>query len=125
MRSPTSEVGESFSMLRDSLSILEENKTFNAQLDPEGRSLTLMVSGDNGKLTKMKLKVNLQGQTNNISDEYDDGGMIELRRESLIYGAGEKSPAGLALKTPRESEINGQLKSTGVLQLRTPKELEI
>lgn len=69
--------------------------------------MTLMVSGDNGKLTKMKLKVNLQGQTNNISDEYDDGGMIDLRRESLIYGRGEKSPAVLALKTPRDSAING------------------
>ena len=68
--------------------------------------MTLMVSGDNGKLTKMKLKVNLQGQTNNISDEYDDGGMIDLRRESFIYGRGEKSPEGLALKTPRDSAIN-------------------
>ena len=48
MRSPTSEVGESFSVLRDSLSVLEENKTMNAQLDPEGRFLTLMVAGDNG-----------------------------------------------------------------------------
>ena len=53
--------------------------------------MTLMISGDNGKLTKMKLKVNLQGQTNNISDEYDDGGMIDLRRESFIYGRGAKS----------------------------------
>ena len=48
MRSPTSEVGESFSVLRDSLSVLEENKTMNAQLDPEGKFLTLMVAGDNG-----------------------------------------------------------------------------
>ena len=62
-----------------------------------------MLAADNGQLKKIKIKVNIQGQTNNISDEYDDGGLIDLRRDSLIYGRGEKSPVGLTLKTPRES----------------------
>ena len=62
-----------------------------------------MLAGDNGQLRKIRIKVNLQSQANNVSDEYDDGGMIDLRRDSLIYGRGEISPVGLALKTPRES----------------------
>ena len=62
-----------------------------------------MLAADNGQLKKLKIKINIQGYTNNISDEYDDGGMIDLRRDSLIYGREEKSPTGLTLKTPRES----------------------
>ena len=50
--------------------------------------------------------------------------MIDLRRDSLIYGRGEKSPVGLTLKTPRES-INFGGQSPGLLQLKTPKDLEI
>ena len=73
----------------------------------------------------MRIRVNLQGPANNISDEYDDGGMVELRRDSLIYGRGEKSPVGLELCTPKYSVINGGGKSPGLPQLRTPKELAI
>ena len=50
----------------------------------------------------------MSGYANNISDEYDDGGMIDLRRDSLIYGRGEKSPSGLALKAPRESTAHAK-----------------
>ena len=49
--------------------------------------------------------------------------MIDLRRDSLIYGRGEKSPSGLALKTPRESTAHA--KSPGLTSLRTPRDNEI
>ena len=59
LRSPTSEIGESFSVLRDSISVLEENKTVSAQLDTDGKILTLMLAAENGQLKKVKIKVNI------------------------------------------------------------------
>ena len=51
MRSPTSEVGESFSVLRDSLSVLEENKTMKVLTVQQQKTLLLgmsMLVMDNG-----------------------------------------------------------------------------
>ena len=80
----------------DASFILEQNRDqISAVVDSEMRFVNLVIPGDNGNLKTLPTKIKLINSDNSmldVSQSYNDGGMVDLRHQSLIYGA-DTSPS--------------------------------
>ena len=74
---------------------------FSAILDPDQKFVTLVVLGENGAFHKLPTKVKIIASDNSMlstsnldvskDQSFDDGGIIDLRRKSWLFGATEQS----------------------------------
>ena len=76
-----------------SFSIEQQGERVTAVVDPEMKFINLAIPGDNGNLKLLPTKIKLINQDNSMleaSRSFNDGEMVDLRPQSLIYG--DKQP---------------------------------
>ena len=92
-----------------SFSIEQQGERVTAVVDPEMKFINLAIPGDNGSLKLLPTKIKLINQDNSMleaSRSFNDGEMVDLRPQSLIYGDKQPGPKRYSVTSFSSKDAN-------------------